>query len=325
MSVQLLHPITADVSANAALGDQYQSLIASQQGFVIECDVSDNFYQLQRQDFSTENIDDESRLVDQTTWQDLTNFKDAVYNALGSSVLSMIDVGADSAIDEDIDPIVGYSTIFGVDSTKAGSDPAVAESAGEHIAKGIMNAAHTGSYTVGILDSLNVEKLIRDPTHTTYNASHENLDRKITDALYVAADATTATQADDLLHDLLANNNNDASDNEILLSSYEAGSMKNFFQNTIFHMNLNLRVNYEQGEEVSATNTQSNTYNGSTERVQLADFDSNWRTKSGASLYTDADAEAVTGTEDIKHYVCPILIRMTVDADSAVDASNLVV
>lgn len=319
----LLCQQVADCSFNLATRDQYQNLIAQQTGFVIMADIHHDFIKVQREDFETAQIADDVDLVVASNWIDTSSFNEKMYEALGTTTLGYM--GADSAADEIVDPVEAYSAHLGVDASKAGSDPAIAEAASEHIAKGVLNSAFTGSYTVNVLADSNMEALVRDTSSTTYtvasNNSDDNLDKKLTDALKVAADALTRQEVEELLADVLANNGEDTSGNETLLSSYDALTHHPFFQNTLFHMNCVLNGRFQQGDEVAASED-SNSYNGTVERIKVSEIDAGWLSKSGATLYDDAGNPTTNAGDDVARIAVNVLFRLNVQADPVVSASN---
>jgi hypothetical protein len=321
----LLCQQVADCSFNLATRDQYQNLIAAQEGFVIMADIHHDFIKIERENFETEQIADQEHLVVESNWINTDLFNEKMYEALGSTTLGFM--GTDSASDEIVDPVEAYSAHFGVDSNKAGSDPAVAETAGEHIAKGVLNAAFTGSYTVNVLADTNMEALVRDTASTTYSIAESsndaNLDKKLTDALKVAADALTRTEVEELLADVLANNGEDTSGNETLLSSYLHGQHHPFFQNTLFHMNCVLNGRFQEGDEVAASED-GNSYNGTVERIKVSEIDAGWLSKSKAILYNDAGSPTTEQNDDVARFAVNVLFRLNVQADPSVDASNQV-
>ena len=191
---------------------------------------------------------------------DVTQFKDKMFTALGSTVLKVV-ADSDNSTDEEISE-VSYSTYFTKNTASAGSDPAVAESLGEHMCKGYINAilkrGGSSMYDVLVLHPDNSEVLIKDTTTNSYTDASNNdqysIDKIVTDALFDVANTTNNFSLYNTAFLDILQHGNDTSDNALILQNYDGTSVVPFLQNSIVYFKLNLTVNWNGTADANKTN-----------------------------------------------------------------------
>ena len=308
---------------------------------IFECDLSENFVKLVRSSDATENIADDDEVIakhpdfgnvgpneNDASGVDLTQFKNLVYNALGNTIIKVVDstdVNTDEIITEN-----SYNSVFTVDSTAANSTPSSVETFGEQMVKGYINAMlernNNSTYSAIVLDASNAEALIRDTTNAdTYTNAETNdpynIDKLATDALHQAADGATWSDWNEAFKDLLRHGN-DASENALILENYDGSQADPLFQNTRFYFKLFVKVfwnanNHNSNGPGTARKPHHNIgVNTADLDVTLtkADFNSTVLGNMGITLYTGPTTEASADNDVISHSFGSVLVKFNVDS-----------
>lgn len=321
-----------DASATVnALATEQVSTIASQVGLIFECDIANTFVQGKVDSMSTADIADEADVLVKDSANpaaadgiDVSQFKDNMFNALGSTVLKVVadpDVGTDEVISE-----VAYSSFFTKNTASAGSDPDVAESLGEHMCKGYINAmlkrGDSSIYDVLVLHPDNSEVLIKDTTTNNYTDASNNdqysIDKIVTDALFDVANTTDNFSLYNTAFLDILQHGADTSNNALILQNYADGTtVVPFLQNSIIYFKLNLTVNWNGTADVNKTNHGVPDSLQDSKNIIVQDFNhdhTNWA-KFSTTLYKEGNQVVDLGLDagvDVVKSVGGMLIKCNV-------------
>jgi len=241
-------------------------------------------------------------------------FKNAVYNALGSTIIRLVK-SDDNGTDEVISDVAYDADTFTV-STSADSSPANPESFGEQLLKGYVNAMinrgeDAKTYSALVLHPTNVEALIRDTDANTYAPGNKDIDTLATDALYTAADSATWSDWNTAYLSVLQHEEDE--DAVALRVENHQGADKQVFQNTKFYFKLNVTVNWNHHGDSTDHGLETLNAVQSGKELKVDDFGN--LSELGVTLYKADDAEA-TGTEEVAYSKGSVLIKLNVDSDN---------
>lgn len=317
---EILFENNATAEIYAAYRSQYGVELAQQVGFWVDVSgVHKDFYKVAVEDQADLASEENNDMFVQNASQ-VVNVNH-IYEALQRCTIGWLN---DSAGDDSITTMDAYTTSgLGIETNPGDSHaPGTEATAGEHILRGMVNAAFgEGEYGVLLIDDSNIEALIRD-SGEAYSSTSPTIDSQVATGLANALTNATQAQHDNALRGLL----NQLTNEEIIedfSGNVTNGVAYSFYGGQKVWMKLALTININTAQ-TSANNGGADAFsNGggtpiitsylgdTTEKLTVGDVNSTFSALSGVVVNDDGTGQP---SDNLTSIVVTMLVKLNVAA-----------